>query len=258
MTPTPYLPGKFVWFEHASDGLSKARAFYESLFGWRVADMPMGGDTYAMLMNGEQGIGGLRAAPPGVPNHWIGYLSVDDVDRRYEAAIAAGARGVMPPIDFTGVGRAAALVDPTGAAFCVWRGLQGDPPDGDVPAGGWVWNELWTPDAKKSLEFYERVFGYTHDSMPMADGATYRILKGTDGAPRAGMTQSAMAGTPSMWLPYVRVADCDATVAKAQQLGARQIVLSPIDIPGVGRIGIVIDALGAAIAMITPAPRGAS
>ncbi len=256
MTTTPHIPGKFVWFEHVSNDPAKARAFYEPLFGWHVENMPMGGQPYSLLMNGAQGIGGLRTADAGVPNHWISYLSVTDVDDRYQAALAAGAKGTFAPMDFPGVGRGAGLVDPTGAAFCLWKSPDGDAPDGDVPVGGWVWNELWTPDAARALAFYEGVFGYTHDTMPMGDGKAYHILKSVGTQSRAGLAQSSMPEAPPMWLPYVHVSDCDATVAKAQKLGARQVVMAPHDIPGVGRIAILLDSVGAGVAMIKPLPRG--
>lgn len=254
METTPHIPGKFVWFEHVSDDVARARAFYEPLFGWHVETMPMGAQTYTMLLNGSQGIGGLRPADAGVPNHWISYLSVADVDASFKAATAAGARALLPPTDFPPVGRGAGLADPTGAAFCLWHDHQGDQPDADVPAGGFVWNELWTPDAKAALSFYEATFGYTHDAMDMGPQGTYYILKTGDGKSRAGMAQSKMEGAGPMWLPYVHVADCDASVAKAQGLGAKQVVMAPHDIPGVGRIAILIDPLGAAIAMIKPVP----
>ena len=59
---------------------------------------------------------------------------------------------------------------------------------------------------------------------------------------------------PTMWLPYVHVADCDSSVAKAKKLGASEVVVPPTDIPGVGRFAIVIDPQGAPIAMLKPQP----
>ena len=64
MEKTPHLPGKFIWFEHVSNDIAKARAFYEQLFGWHVESMPMGNQTYRMLMNGDGGVGGYRWGLP--------------------------------------------------------------------------------------------------------------------------------------------------------------------------------------------------
>ena len=57
-----HLPGKFVWFEHFSNDIARARAFYAGLFGWHTAAMPMGEQRYPTLMNGTEAIGGLRAS----------------------------------------------------------------------------------------------------------------------------------------------------------------------------------------------------
>ena len=259
MTTTPQrLPGKFVWFELASPDIALARAFYEPLFGWHVEQMPMGDRPYAMVMVGDQGIGGLRAAAAGEPAHWASYLSVADVDDRFQAALGAGARALMPPTDYGDVGRAAVLADPTGATFCLWAGAAGDRPDVDrVPWGAWCWNELWTTDADAALAFYRQVFGYTDDAMDMGAMGTYHVLRGPDGQRRAGLMQGTSPGVPSMWLPYLNVEHCDATVERARGLGARQVLVPPSDIPGIGRFAVLLDNQGAALAVIQPHPPAA-
>ena len=248
---TPYLHGKFVWFELLTQDIDRAMKFYDGLFGWRSTRVTMGdSEPYPMIHNGDQAIGGYRKGPPGVKSHWVSYLSVQDVDASHGAAVAAGCRIMMAPTDFGPVGRAAAIADPTGASFCVWKGANGDPPDVEkTPMGGWFWNELWTSDDRKAVAFYETLFGYTHDLMNMGPMAYYLLNK--DGRPRAGLCQSVNPAAKSMWLPYVAVADCDATAQKAAALGG-DVVTSPRDIPGIGRFAIAVDNTGAAAAFITP------
>jgi predicted enzyme related to lactoylglutathione lyase len=248
-----YLPGKFVWFEHMSSDVPKARKFYEQLFAWHTEVMPMGDKRYSMIHNGDEGIGGYTESPAGVPNHWIGYVSVPDVDQTHAAALAAGAKQLMAPTDFGPVGRGSAIKDPTGAPFCLWKSADADRPDApQTPVGSWCWNELWTRDEQTALAFYEKVFGYTHDTMDMGEQGTYYMLK-KDGISRAGLMRSVEPKAPSMWLPYVAVADCDATAEKAKSLGG-QVVYAPHDIPNVGRFSVLVDPLGAAVAIIKLAP----
>ncbi|HEV8314506.1 MAG TPA: VOC family protein [Burkholderiaceae bacterium] len=248
-----YLPGKFVWFEHMSSDVPKARKFYEQLFAWHTEVMPMGDKRYSMIHNGDEGIGGYTESPAGVPNHWIGYVSVPDVDQTHAAALAAGAKQLMAPTDFGPIGRGSAIKDPTGAPFCLWKSKDGDRPDApQAPVGSWCWNELWTPDEQTALAFYEKVFGYTHDTMDMGEQGTYYLLK-KDGVSRAGLMRSVEPKAPPMWLPYVAVADCDASAAKAKSLGG-QVVYAPHDIPNVGRFSVLVDPIGAAIAIIKLAP----
>jgi predicted enzyme related to lactoylglutathione lyase len=247
-----HLPGKFIWFEHASADTAKARSFYERLFDWHVEAMPMGDGTYDMLMNGGAGIGGLVDAKAGTPTAWQSYISVPDVDAAYRAALAAGAASVAAPADFPPVGRGATIVDPTGATVSLWKSTQGDRPDpAETPVGSWYWNELLTSDAQKALAFYAQVFGYTHEAMDMGQPVPYIVLN-AGGKPRGGIYQ-APQGAPTQWLPYVRVADCDATADRATQLGAR-LCQAPTDIPNVGRFASIVDPLGAQVAFIKGSP----
>ena len=251
---TPHLPGKFIWFEHASGDVAKARAFYEPLFGWHVETMPMGDQSYPMILNGGEGIGGLRSTAPGEATRWISYLSVPDVDASFAASKRNGAKPVSSPADFAPVGRGADLIDPTGAALSLWKSNNGDRPDVEkTPPGDWVWNELWTPDASSALVFYERTFGYDHDAKDMGEQGSYLILKGPDGKQRGGIFQCPDKSAPPLWLPYVHVADCDASADRARQLGAN-VFMPPTDIPGIGRFAVLFDPQGAAIAIIKPLP----
>jgi predicted enzyme related to lactoylglutathione lyase len=244
-----YLHGKFVWFEHVSNDVEKSRAFYGGLFGWKSGGVPVGDQTYHMIQNETEGIGGFRTAMPGVPNHWMCYLSVADVDATVESARAAGAQVLMPPTDFGSIGRGATIADPTGARLSVWRSAEGDRPDREtVAAGDWYWNECWTPDAAAALAFYERVFGYTHDSMDMGPQGTYYVLM-KDGVARGGLMGSTDPNAQPAWLPYVSVADCDATAKRAAWLGSQNIV-PPMDIPDVGRFAVLMDPVGAVIGVI--------
>ena len=247
------LAGKFVWFEHLSNDIPKARAFYEKLFGWNTEAMAMGaGDPYQVIHNGDKGIGGYTQAPAGSPPQWLSYLSVTDVDAAYKAALAAGAKSLMAPTDYGGAGRAATIADPTGGVFALWKGAQDDPADVDkTPPGGWIWNELTTKDDKAALAFYEKVFGFTHDAMPMPDGTYYVLKRGDKG--RAGVFKAPNPSIPTMWLPYVSVADCDAVAAHAKSLGAT-VHMPPTDIPNVGRFAMFGDPQGAAIAVLKPDP----
>lgn len=251
-----HLPGKFVWFEHHSTDSQRAADFYKALFGWSTEVMPMGAQNYSMIMNSGKGIGGYGKAQAGTPNRWMAYMSVDNVDASFDAALRAGAKALMRPTDFGPVGRGATLADPTGGVFSLWRSTEGDAPDAaKTAAGDWVWNELWTHDTAKAQAFYEGVFGFTHDTMDMGPGGTYIMLL-KNGVHRGGMARAVNPNAAPLWLPYVEVSDCDATAARANRNGG-QLLSPPADIPGVGRFAIVADPLGVAVAMLQSAERAA-
>ncbi len=119
------------------------------------------------------------------------------------------------------------------------------------------WNELMTSEVDEAKEFYQKIFGWVAEDMPMPDGKTYTVMK-LDGKPVGGMMSNDEVETldedldvPSHWMAYVQVADVDAIVAKVVSSGGD--VLQPaFDVPGVGRIAIIEDPTGAVIGIIKP------
>ncbi|MBL8482973.1 MAG: VOC family protein [Rhodocyclaceae bacterium] len=247
-----YLPGKFVWYEHMSDDVERARAFYGALFGWTSDPVDMGGMPYHMIQNGARGIGGFRTGEIAWPAMWMSYMSVEDVDGAVGRAAALGAKVLLPPTDFPPVGRGAMLTDPQGAVFSVWRSAEGDPPESGGQSGDWCWNELSTPDDLAALAFYEQAFGYRHISRDMGD-FVYHILTRADGGMCGGLMRTPLGAPPQpFWTPYVVVEDADAIAARAPELGG-MLCYGPQDIPDVGRFAVLADPQNAVFAVLKPA-----
>jgi predicted enzyme related to lactoylglutathione lyase len=112
--------GHFHWNELVTRDVEKAKKFYGDIIGWTFDGMPMPDGTYWVAKMGDQPVGGLFpvAGPQwdGVPEHWMSYLAVDDVDARVKKATAAGAKLMRPAFDIPGVGRIAILTEPGGAS----------------------------------------------------------------------------------------------------------------------------------------------
>src|SRR5258706_2077005 len=123
MSDRKQLPGKFVWFELASSDPKKAQTFYGAVLGWKAVDFPFGGTTYEMIFAGETPdtmVGGyVPARGDGGRSRWIANVSVEDVDAAAAAAVANGGKGLEPPHDLPGVGRAATNADPDGAELAL-------------------------------------------------------------------------------------------------------------------------------------------
>ena len=110
--------------------------------------------------------------------------------------------------------------------------------------GQFVWYELTTPDVEAAKKFYPRFTGW--GTQPF--DKDYEMWT-TGGVPFAGIfrltQQLSQQGVPPNWMAYIEADDVDATVAKAQSLGAN-VMAGPGDIPNVGRYAVVIDPQGAA------------
>jgi uncharacterized protein len=254
MSDAKLLPGKFVWFELISSDARRAQAFYAEVLGWKIRGFPMGEGSYDMIFTGDSldtMIGGFGAPPcDGEPSRCISYVSVDDVDAAARATTAAGGTVVVAPFDLPEVARCARILDPQGAELCLFKRLHGDPPDVSANVPGRIfWNELHTPDPSSALAFYGSVVGFTHQAMGNDPKDLYYILS-RDGVPRAGVTSHLPAGTPPHWLPYVEVDNADATLARARKHGA-SIRVDAMDIPGIGRFGVLADPTGAVLAVMT-------
>ncbi|GAA2784473.1 hypothetical protein GCM10020219_064990 [Nonomuraea dietziae] len=82
------------------------------------------------------------------------------------------------------------------------------------------------------------------------DGMTYTEWLADDKS-IAGMIEMSPnypEGTPSHWATYFAVADLDATMARAQSLGAT-VLIDSMDSPP-GRFGMILDPQGAALSLI--------
>jgi uncharacterized protein len=145
-----YKNGHFVWFELITPDIDKGTSFYPAVVGWGTQAMDMGGFTYNMLTQGETPQCGVIHPPmEGVPAQWVSYLSVDDVDAKAKAVVAAGGSIIVPPADIPTIGRFCLVADPQGATFNLFKGEI----DNDTPPAGIHWNELWTKDAKAAVTF---------------------------------------------------------------------------------------------------------
>ena len=114
--------GNFYWNELRTRDAERAKRFYETTIGWTFEPMPMdGGATYWVAKLGDKPVAGLfpLKSPQydDVPESWMSFLAVDDVDKRVAKALKAGAKLVMPVFDVPNVGRIAMLREPGGAGI---------------------------------------------------------------------------------------------------------------------------------------------
>ena len=142
--------------------------------------------------------------------------------------------------------------DPTGAHFSVWQpkthhgtGIGGVP-------GTFCWADLSTPDPGAAIPFYKAVFGWEISSGQ--DDSGYLHIKNGE-TPIGGIPPAKFHNpqAPAHWMLYFYVTGCDASAAKAKELGGR-LYMEPMTIEKVGRMAIVADPQGAVFALFQPLP----
>lgn len=253
--------GAFCWIELATTDQAAAKNFYQTLFGWKVNDIPMGpGDFYSIFRLHDRDVSAAYTLRPdqrsqGVPPHWMLYVSVENADRSAARAAELGGKVVAPAFDVMEAGRMAVIADPTGAVLSVWQPKKHAGTGITGVAGTLCWADLSTPDAGRAGEFYSGLFNWKlmaeTDDKPATAG--YLHIKNGDEF-IGGIPPSAHRDprTPPHWLVYFLVSNCDATAAKAKELGA-QSYLGPMTMEGVGRMAILADPQQAVFAIFEAA-----
>jgi predicted enzyme related to lactoylglutathione lyase len=240
--------GKFVWHEQVSSDPAQAQGFYTQLFGWDTEIFKPGEMDYTMISSGGQSHGAFATAMEGAPPpHWLSHVRIENLDETLEKANGAGGRVAAGPFEMGEVGRMAVIADPQGAYISAYEPAN----DGPAAEGVFVWDELATTDADGAQRFYEEVFGWTTADMG-PDYGGYRIFnRGETGI--AGLMANPDEAVPPHWQPYVGVDDPDAITARARELGGSAL-MEPMDVPKVGRIGVLQDPQGATFGIIKPEP----
>jgi predicted enzyme related to lactoylglutathione lyase len=109
--------------------------------------------------------------------------------------------------------------------------------------GRFVWHELMTPDTAAAHSFYSKTLGWkTQASEQVPDYSMFVA----SGGPLGGSV-ALPAGAPH-WLTYIGTPDIEATIAQAQELGAK-LIKDVEDIPGTGKYAVLSDPQGAQFAV---------
>jgi uncharacterized protein len=254
-TETQTAIGAFVWHDHNSGDVAKAKSFYTELLGWELEKFEGGGMDYDMIKANGGLHGGFGEANEGTPAHWLGHVAVEDADETAQKVKAGGGTIYYGPEDIPEVGRFVIFADPQGAVVSAFASSA---PSEGMGEGVFVWNELATSDIDAAKTFYGDVFGWTTRDMDMGGGMTYTIFERPGGGDAAGgmpLTEDMKShGVPPNWLSYLGTDDVDATTDKAKELGAT-IHMPPTDIETVGRFSVAQDPTGAAFALFKGEPQ---
>lgn len=120
--------------------------------------------------------------------------------------------------------------------------------------GRFCWFDLMTTDPAGAQAFYTKLIGW--GTMTQEFGGKPYTMWTNGESPLGGVNplpdEAKKAGAPPHWLSYILTPDIDERLAKAKELGAT-IQVPAMDIPEVGRFGVITDPQGAAIAFFSPA-----
>ncbi len=264
-----YIPGVPCWVDTSQADPEAVLPFYQGLFGWEFEQAaPEGsGPRYFIGRIRGRDAAAVSSIPEGAPpmSMWNTYIWVDSADEAAARAREAGGTVVQGPFDVMGAGRMAVVLDPEGAAFCLWEPKEHTGAGVVNEHGSLNFNGLATRDPEGAKAFYGRVFGWTTLSLP--SGAMWTLPGYGDhleertpglrqqmaqmGAPEGFVDVVAAlnpiaesdSATPAHWSVTFAVDDAHATAAQARELGG-EVLAGPFDAPWT-RMAVIRDPGGA-------------
>jgi predicted enzyme related to lactoylglutathione lyase len=231
-----------------------AAKFYGGLFGWQLEQLGSEAGNYGLFRKDGKQVGGLAQATDAARGtSWSTYFGTSDVAATADKVAQHGGKVVLAPMQIMDLGTMAVFNDPSGAFFSVWQPASFNGAELVNKPGSLTWNELVSSDIAACKPFYSEVLGVTTRDVPMDAGKNYTLLQ-VDGRPVAGAMalDPAWGPMPSHWSVYFAVDDCDATFAKALQLGASEVT-APQDSPA-GRFAIITDPQGGMFSIVKNNP----
>jgi predicted enzyme related to lactoylglutathione lyase len=253
-----HMLGWPCWIQLNSPDVAESRRFYQGLFGWDTYTLTFGGlaEVEICTLGGVQGpeVASLQSlADDTQPSSWMCCFRSDDIEASVARVKVAGGAELADPIDYGDLGRFALCADSEGADFALWKAynLAGVGVVDEPSAPCWV--ELASRDVEGARRFYGEVFGWLPADRDYY-GTSYTEFK-VGGLSVAGMVLMDEQWPPDVaphWIPYIEVADCDASTERAVALGAT-VRIGPTTI-ATGRFSIMTDPTGTRLAIITPDP----
>ena len=252
MLTIPFDDGAPNWLDLSALDTDAIATFYGPLFGWHLASAGPDAGGYGFFDLDGDTVAGVGPVQEGQSPAWTLFFQTRDADATAKAVEQAGGTVVVPPFDVFTNGRMAQCLDPAGAAFALWQPGETKGLDLVTKPFSLAWAELYVPRPDEVRSFYAQVFDWKIEDKPFGDMTYITVSTATGDDPSIAGVMPLQQGDTPHWLPYFEVPDCDATLARAQELGGK--VVSPaIGAEGVGRFAELTDPAGARFAVITSA-----
>ncbi|MDN3202821.1 VOC family protein [Algoriphagus sediminis] len=244
---SPYTHGRVVWHNLASPDPEASASFYEAVFGWNAVPYGEGNrKVWVYQKSGEPIALMAQYRTKDGSGEWIGAISVPNVDEAVEKARSMGAAVLEDTRVSESLGTVGFIQDAQGANISFIKFTNGDPEPGFPETDDFLGLELWSNNPEESISFYTDIIGYQTAKMDGV-GIDYTMFQ-MDGKNCASVMQNPAEDTRSHWVPYVRVSDLNATVAKVKSAGGTMLVEPSPEIRG-GTAALFLDPTGAPMAI---------
>jgi uncharacterized protein len=236
MDVTAPRPGSICTSVLYTPDVERSAAFYASLIGWTSITVAYGDGRHRLVQWQGKTVASIQQATD--RREWIPHVLVDDIEAMTGKAVALGAR-IERTDRPAGIARLAVLRDLEGARFGLW---QAAPVMGaeitDVIGSLW-WPEVLSDDPPVAKRFYSLLFDWQTRDTSFEPFPTYTVFE-RDGVQEGGILPIGRDwGVSPHWNSIFNVADADATVRRACELGGSEGFIHTV--PKAGRVGSLID-----------------
>lgn len=131
MSATPPRTGLIKWADLTVDNPEAVKDFYCGVLGWESKGFEMEDRTDYVMTNAESGdvVAGICTQAgdiKGLPQQWLVYVTVDDLDDSIKACDELGGKVVFGPRDSESMGRWCVVEDPAGAVMALTELTPGE------------------------------------------------------------------------------------------------------------------------------------
>jgi predicted enzyme related to lactoylglutathione lyase len=250
---TEFKEGTPCWADAMFADLEGATRFYGDVLGWTFGESDSAYGNYTQAFADGKAVAAIVPQMPGeeTQSAWCLYFASADAAATVAKVKAAGGQVVMEPMKVGDFGTMALAKEPTGAAFGIWQPERHKGFEKIAEPGAYGWAEVFTRDAETADAFLTAVFPY--QAQKIADEhMDFKVFSVGDKSNvvlgRMKMGEEFPPDVPSYVNVYFVVDDCDATVKKAADLGAK-LQFGPMSSP-YGRFAALSDPQGAHFTVI--------
>ncbi|MEU3948913.1 VOC family protein [Streptomyces sp. NPDC029526] len=242
--------GAPCWADAMFSDIEGAKSFYGAVLGWTFGDTASEYGNYTQAYADGKAVAAVVPPMPGQEgtSQWCLYLAAEDAAATAARIREHGGELLMNPMPVGDFGTMCLARDPSGVVFGVWQAGTHEGFQAMGVPGAFCWAEVFTRDPDAADAFFPAVFSYRQKEM--ADEMDFRVydLGEQSVLGRMRMTEDFPPEVPPYINVYFAVADCDAAVARAAELGGI-LRFGPQSTP-FGRLATISDPQGATFSVI--------
>jgi predicted enzyme related to lactoylglutathione lyase len=131
MSSVPHRTGLIKWADLTVDDAESVRDFYAAVVGWRPVGLPVEDREDFVMLHPQSddpaaGICHRAGSLTGLPQQWLLYVTVEDLDDSVAAAAEFGGNVVFGPRESEALGRWCVVEDPAGAVMALTELTPGE------------------------------------------------------------------------------------------------------------------------------------